>query len=51
MRDEMDDRLWVQHGHQFSEDLKRLVAGVKIIFCRIAEANFAAPWRPRVKDC
>jgi hypothetical protein len=51
MRDEMDARLWVEHGRQFSEDLRRLFRALKVTFCRMAAVNFAAPWRKPASDC
>ena len=45
MRDEIDGRLWVEHGHQFSEDLHRFFARVKLTLERLAAIQFEAPWR------
>ena len=45
MRDEIDGRLWVEHGHQFSEDMDRLFSGFKLTFKRMAAIQFEAPWR------
>jgi hypothetical protein len=51
MRDEMDARIWNEHGHQFSEDLHRFFQAVKVTFCKIAAINFSAPWRKPASRC
>jgi hypothetical protein len=45
MRDHIEARLWADHGHQFSEDLHRLFAGVRETFERLAAIQFEAPWQ------
>lgn len=54
MRDEMDARIWNEHGHQFSEDLHRLIETVretvKVSLRRLHAMEFHAPWRD-TKSC
>lgn len=49
MRDEMDSRIWVEHGHAFSTDVARLVAGaaanIAAGYRRLNEIQFDAPWK------
>ena len=49
MRDEIDSRIWAQHGHAFSEDLDNLFARigstVGIALRRLNEMEFDAPWK------
>ncbi|MGA9581891.1 MAG: hypothetical protein WBR13_07995 [Allosphingosinicella sp.] len=49
MRDEIDSRIWADHGHAFSEDLTRFfaAAGANIGagFRRLNEIQFEAPWK------
>lgn len=51
MRDEMDARIWNEHGHQLSEDLHRFFQAVKVTFCKMAAINFRAPWRSTADNC
>ena len=51
MRDQMDAGIWNEHGRQFSEDLHRLFRAVQVTFCKMAEINFAAPWRKTAGRC
>ncbi|HEX8482331.1 MAG TPA: hypothetical protein VF650_10540 [Allosphingosinicella sp.] len=45
MRDEMDSRIWVEHGQAFSEDLARFFAGIGAAFRRLNQIQFDAPWK------
>ena len=45
MRDLIEARLWADHGHQFSEDLHRLVVGTRDALVRLHELQWDAPWR------
>jgi hypothetical protein len=49
MRDEIDSRLWVAHGHAFSESVANFFAGlgdtIGIGLKRLNELDFDAPWR------
>ncbi len=51
MRDEIDARIWNEHGHQFSDDLHRLFKAIAVTFCKLAEVQFRAPWRKRTTHC
>jgi hypothetical protein len=46
MRDQIDGRLWAEHGHLFATQLAELLRAAMAGFCRLAAINFAAPWRP-----
>ena len=45
MRDEMDSRLWVEHGHAFSESVTNFFAVVGTGLKRLNEIEFDAPWK------
>ncbi len=45
MRDEMDARMWNEHGPRFSDDVARLAEAVRVTFCKLAAIQFRAPWR------
>lgn len=49
MRDEIDSRIWADHGRAFSEDLARFfsttAASVGAGFRRLNEIQFDAPWK------
>ena len=45
MRDQIEARLWADHGHQFSLDLHRLFVGAGDAFARLHAIQWDAPWR------
>ncbi|HEY0130942.1 MAG TPA: hypothetical protein VGB57_06010 [Allosphingosinicella sp.] len=45
MRDEIDSRIWAEHGHAFSEDLANFFANIGAGFRRLNEIQFDAPWK------
>lgn len=49
MRDEMDSRIWTEHGHAFSDDLANVFAAVGAslgtALKRLNEIEFDAPWK------
>jgi hypothetical protein len=49
MRDEIDSRLWVAHGHAFSESVANFFAGlgdtIGTGLRRLNELEFDAPWK------
>lgn len=49
MRDEIDSRIWAEHGHRFSEDLASFFASVGAAvgtgLRRLNEMEFDAPWK------
>jgi len=49
MRDEIDMRIWNEHGHAFSEDLAKFfanaAAAIGIGLRRLNEMEFDAPWK------
>ena len=48
MRDEIDSRLWVAHGHEFSESVANFFTGLGATIGaglkRLNELEFDAPW-------
>ncbi len=44
MRDEIDGRLWDEHGHAFSESLDRLVRAAGAALRRLYRFDWDAPW-------
>jgi hypothetical protein len=48
MRDEIDSRLWVEHGHAFSETVANFFASAGAVIGtglrRLNEIQFDAPW-------
>ena len=53
MRDEIDSRIWAEHGHAFSEDLASFLATVGTTIGtalkRLNEIEFDAPWERDVR--
>jgi hypothetical protein len=49
MRDEIDSRMWVAHGHAFSESVAAFFAGLGTSIGaglkRLNEIEFDAPWK------
>jgi hypothetical protein len=45
MRDQIDGRLWAEHGHLFAEQLGQLLDTTMRAFERLNAIEFAAPWR------
>ena len=49
MRDEIDSRIWAEHGHAFSEDLANFFASAAAAIGtglrRLNEMEFDAPWK------
>lgn len=49
MRDEIDSRIWAEHGHAFSNDLAKFFAAagasVGTALRRLNEIEFDAPWK------
>ena len=45
MRDEIDGRLWAEHGHAFSEGVARLFGEISLSLERLHALQFDAPWR------
>ena len=51
MRDQLDARDWIQSHDQFSNEVGRLLHALKIVFCKMAEIHYRAPWRTTAADC
>ncbi|HEX8224523.1 MAG TPA: hypothetical protein VF605_11965 [Allosphingosinicella sp.] len=53
MRDEIDSRIWAEHGHAFSGDLANFFASVGsaigVGLKRLNEMDFDAPWKRDVR--
>ena len=47
MRDEIDGRLWAEHGPALAENLVQLLRSVGSAWERLQAGKFNAPWR----DC
>lgn len=47
MRDEFEARLWADHGTDFAASVERLFTDIGQVFARLAQIQFAAPWRNR----
>jgi hypothetical protein len=45
MRDEIDGRLWAEHGHQLSDGLHTLLTTIRGTFANIHRRRWDAPWR------
>jgi len=45
MRDEIDGRIWVEHGAEFTAFLGRVIDALKVTFIRLHGIEFDAPWR------
>ena len=50
MRDEIDARIWSEHGHQLSDGLHRFFKTVAVSLRRLHAIQFDAPWRDS-KSC
>jgi hypothetical protein len=49
MRDEMDGRLWAEHGREFSDFVGRVVDKLADVFAEMSRVQFDAPWRAQPK--
>ena len=45
MHDQIDARLWADHGHAFASSVAQLVDELRFGFRRLNAIEFAAPWR------
>ncbi len=45
MRDEIDGRLWAAHGHNFSDDLHKILVSAGKALARLHRIEWDAPWR------
>lgn len=49
MRDEMDSRIWGEHGAAFSADIDRAIAAIgaalRPALQRLHEMEFSSPWK------
>ncbi|SMF61789.1 hypothetical protein [Allosphingosinicella indica] len=50
MRDEFEGRLWADHGTDFARTVDQLLADIGQVFSRLAQIQFAAPWRSRQRQ-
>ena len=49
MRDEMDARLWVEHGQGWSDFVARIANDLGVALKALHRIEFDAPWRTRPK--
>jgi hypothetical protein len=45
MRDEIDGRLWTEHGPEFTAAVLKWIAELSAAFIRMNDRNYQAPWR------
>ena len=45
MREEIDARLWADHGSEFTTAVWQWIAELSAAFIRLNERNYAAPWK------
>lgn len=45
MREEIEARLWAEHGDAFMADIHLLICKLRTVFDRMSAIQFAAPWR------
>jgi hypothetical protein len=45
MRDEIDGRLWNEHGAEFTAAVVKWIAELSAAFIRMNERHYEAPWR------
>ncbi len=50
MRDEMDARMWAEHGHEWSQFVAGVIAGIGTTLRRLNQIEFDQPWRRRPKQ-
>ncbi len=54
MRDEIDSRVWVEHGHAFSENVANFLSAagtaIGVGLKRLNEIEFEAPWKRDAGD-
>lgn len=51
MRDEIDSRIWAEHGPAFTADLHKALQRLWHGFERLNARLFAAPWRREEQGC
>ena len=45
MREEIDDRLWNDHGQELTTAVVKWIEALSAAFIRLNERQYAAPWR------
>lgn len=50
MRDEIESRLWVEHGDGWSNFVHDVAGGIADVMRRLHRIEFDAPWRQRPKQ-
>jgi len=45
MRDEIDGRLWTEHGPEFTEAVIKWISELSAAFIRMNERAYSAPWQ------
>jgi hypothetical protein len=51
MRDEIDGRLWAEHGPEFSQAVMKWIAELSAAYIRMNERRYAAPWKAASSPC
>jgi len=53
MHDEIDGRLWIEHGPKLTATMARLWDVIRVSLDRIHKAQFDAPWlhEPQRRNC
>lgn len=44
MRDEIDGRLWIEHGSEFTTAVVKWIEALSAAFIRLNERQYEAPW-------
>ena len=51
MNDEIDSRLWVEHGRAFTDWAAGAIGVIRLSFERLNREQYHAPWRDVPNDC
>jgi hypothetical protein len=52
MRDEIESRIWIAHGADFTAFIGKIIDAASISLKRLNEIEFDAPWRSKThRDC
>jgi hypothetical protein len=51
MRDEIDGRLWAEHGSEFSQSISEFFDKLSFAWRRLNERQYATPWKSKESCC